>query len=224
MKNRVISALLLICAVGVIACDTPPQITEPPVVPPPPPIVPGERQFASIRLTPALETLLEGDTVRVKAVPIDTLGLELSVPYTVTYASSAPSIATVSETGLVTAITRGSADISALIVIGSTKRGTWRRAYVFSAVSPDSIVLTSGKNGWEPSQAQVAPGGSVQWRVGEAGIPVSLVYLMDERYNVVDSVDLTKGPATRRFASRGFVSYCSGSCWDPPDWGVIYVR
>ena len=169
----------------------------------------------------------EGDTLRLKAVPVDNMGVEIEVPYTVTYESHTPSIATVSETGLLTAISGGSADISAAVVIGTTTKRITRRTYIFFAVSPGSIVLTSGKNGWEPAQAQVAPGGTVEWRIGAfdwAGVPVTQIYLMDERYSIVDSVDVRTGSATRRFESRGFVSYCSGYCWDPLDWGVIYVR
>jgi hypothetical protein len=227
MKGRFISAFLLVCGTGVIACDTRDQVVDPTPLPPPPPTIPGESQFASVRLTPAIVSLEEGDTVRLKAVPVDFKGSDLQVPHTVTYGSHAPSVATVSETGLMTARAGGYTDISATVVIGTTTRGVTRRTYVFSAVSPDSIVLTSGKNGWDPAQAQVSPGGTVEWRIGEvdwAGLPVKHIYLMDQRYSIVDSVDVRTGSATRRFDSRGFVSYCSGACWDPPDWGVIYVR
>jgi hypothetical protein len=225
MKNRFVSTALLLCAAAVIACDPHDRIVQP--VPAPPLIVPGESQFASVRFTPAFGALEEGDTVRVKAVPIDALGSEMQVPYTVTYTSSAPSIARVSETGLLTALSGGAADISAAVVIGSITKGTTRRAYVFAPVSPETVILTSGTKGWEPSQAQVGPGGSVAWRIGPidwAGVPVTHIYLMDERYGVIDSVDVRSGSAERRFESRGLIIYCSGSCWDPPDWGVIYVR
>lgn len=228
MKSRFVFPFLLVAAAGVMACDTRDQITEPQPIPQLPPLtVPGESRFASIRLTPEFGALVEGDTVRLKAVPVDNLGSEIQVPYIVTYTSHAPSIATVSETGLLTAVSRGSADISAAVVVGSTTKGTTRRAYVFGAVSPDAIILTSAAKGWEPPEAQVAPGGTVAWRIGPidwAGVPVTHVYLMDERYSVVDSVDVRTGSATRRFESAGLVRYCSGVCWDPPDWGVIYVR
>ena len=228
MTSRLIARFLFVCAAGVIACDTRDQIVEPPPAPLPPPVtIPGESRFAAVRLTPASRAFIEGDTVRLKAVPVDALGSEIQVPYAVTYVSQAPSIATVSETGLLTAISGGASDISAAIVIGSTTKRTTRRTHVFAAVSPSSIVLTSGKNGWEPTQAQVTPGGTVEWRIGPidwAGIPAAQIYLMDELYNIVDSVDVRTGSATRRFEARGFISYCSGYCWDPPDWGVIYVR
>ena len=126
-----------------------------------------------------------------------------------------------------TAIAGGFADISITIVIGTTSKSAHFRTYVFRAVSPDSIILTSGRIGWEPSQAQVKPGGTVQWRIGAidwAGVPVTHIYLMDEQYGIVDSVDVRTGSATRRFESGGLVTYCSGYCWDAPDWGVIYVR
>ena len=224
MKSRFVSAFLLVSTAGVMACDARDQIAEPQPIPV---VIPGQSRFASVRLTPATAALVEGDTVRLKAVPVDDMGTEIQVPYTVTYVSHAPSIATISETGLLTAVSGGAADISAAVVIGNTKKRTTRRTYVFSAASPNSIVLTSGKNGWEPTQAQVTPGGTVEWRIVAidwAGVPVTQIYLMDERYGVVDSVDVRTGSATRRFESPGLVPYCSGACWDPPDWGVIYVR
>src|SRR5687767_14111863 len=105
MTGRLIARFLFVCAAGVIACDAGDQIVEPQPTPLLPPVtVPGESQFAAVRLTPANAALVEGDTVRLKAVPIDNLGSEIQVPYTVTYISQAPSIATVSETGLLTAI------------------------------------------------------------------------------------------------------------------------
>lgn len=226
MKYRFVSTALLLCAAGVIACDTHDRIVQP--VPLSPPLtIPGESQFVTVRLTPATGAFEEGDTVRLKAVPVNKLGSEIQVPYTVTYTSSAPSIATVSETGLLTAISGGATDISAAVVIGSTTKGITRRAYVFAAVSPETVILTSGTKGWEPSLAQVAPGGTVAWRIGPidwAGFPVTHVYLMDESYGIVDSVDVRTGSATRRFESRGLVRYCSGICWDPPDYGMIQVR
>jgi len=37
-------------------------------------------------------------------------------------------------------------------------------------------------------------------------------------------VDVSSGSGTRRFETPGTVRYCSGGCWDPPDYGVIIVR
>jgi hypothetical protein len=35
---------------------------------------------------------------------------------------------------------------------------------------------------------------------------------------------LSSGSATRRFTTPGTYHYCSGGCWDPPDFGVVYVQ
>ena len=224
MRSRLITSLLFVCAAAAVACDATERATQPV---PPVPFAPGELQFASTRFTTKIDPLTEGDSVQLKAVAIDTLGAEIPVPYTVTYVSHAPSVATVSETGLVRATASGYADIWATIVIGHTEKSNGARAYVFTAVAPDSIVFTSGKHGWEPSQAQVAAGGTVEWQIGAvdwAGMPATQVYLVNEQGAVLDSIDVKTGSAIRRFESHGLFHYCSGGCWDPPDWGVIYVR
>ena len=223
MKARLVSPLVLVCA-GIIACDVRERVVEPDPYTPPPS---GEALFGSVLLSSRIDALVEGDTVRMKAVPADLDGNEILVPYAVTYGSYDPSIATVSQTGLVTALALGSTEIWASIVVGHTTKTTAFRAYVFSASSPSSVVLISGRNGWQPSQVQVTPGGTVEWRIEPvdwAGVPVDHIALMDGQYRVVDSIDVKTGSGTRRFESRAFYRYCTGMCWDPPDWGVIYVR
>lgn len=216
---------LLMVAVVVIACDVG-QVVMEPVWPVPVPTNPEQPQLGGVRLSPEIDALIEGDTVRLEAVPLDTRGAKILVPYTVSYQSQDPSVATVSETGLITAIKSGSTDIFATIVVGRSTVGDGVRAYVFAADFPDSTLLTSGARGWEPSQAQVARGGTAEWRIGAldwAGMQVDYVYVMD-RFNNIDSVAVTNGSAKLRFESPGLYNYCSGSCWDPADWGVIYVR
>ena len=218
-----LNALHVTAAATLMAC-APEQVVEP-YRPPPVAPVPGEAQLASTRLS-RIGPLIEGDTVRLDAIPLDARGAKILAPYTVSYQAHDPAVATVSETGLVTAVASGWTDISATIVIGRSMSSDWVRAYVFAPAFPDSILLTSGERGWEPSQAQVASGGTAEWRIGALnweGIPVNYVYVMD-RFNNMDSVAVTNGSAKLRLESRGLYHYCSGVCWDPPDWGVIYVR
>ncbi|MGE3617407.1 MAG: Ig-like domain-containing protein, partial [Gemmatimonadales bacterium] len=66
---------------------------------------------ASITVTPTPLALEEGDIVQLSAVVRDATGEVISVP--VTWTSDQPTIATVDQTGLVTAIAEGSATISA---------------------------------------------------------------------------------------------------------------
>jgi uncharacterized protein YjdB len=63
-------------------------------------------------LTPSIDTLQIGDTVRISFTPIDANGTQIQ-GLTVTLASENPAIATVSSSGLVQAISAGSTRISA---------------------------------------------------------------------------------------------------------------
>ena len=62
----------------------------------------------SLSITPSSATLLEGETVQI----VPTVTGEPGIDETVSYASSNPSVATVSDTGLVTAVARGTARIT----------------------------------------------------------------------------------------------------------------
>ena len=218
MTVRFIARFLLVCALGPIACDSREQIIEPAPLPAPAPTAP-EPQFDGIQAIGLIQ-LVEGDTVRLKPVPVDRNGRELTVAYTATYTSFAPSIATVSETGLVTGVTAGSARITVTIVVGGTTKTANVTTFVFTPVSPSSIVFTFGTSGWNPSHAQLKPGGTVEWRTAGS---IDWIYLLYDS-NEGDSVAVRSGSATRRFDFPGRVWYCSGLCWDPADWGTIFIR
>jgi uncharacterized protein YjdB/PKD repeat protein len=67
---------------------------------------------ASVEVTPASASVPAGQTVQLTATPRDDQGNPVSRP--VTWSTSAPSVATVSSTGLVTGVAQGSATITAL--------------------------------------------------------------------------------------------------------------
>src|SRR5207244_6464676 len=67
---------------------------------------------ASVDVTPATATAQAGQSVQLSATPKDVNGLPLS-GRTVTLASSNPSVATVSNAGLASAVTAGSTTITA---------------------------------------------------------------------------------------------------------------
>ncbi len=50
-----------------------------------------------------------------------------------------------------------------------------------------------------------------------------MLYLFDKGYTVVDSLNLSSGSALR-LMTAGEYRYCSAECWDPPDYGVVYVH
>ncbi len=86
-----------------------------PVAPPPPP-----PDVASVSVTPASPSLVAGTTTQLTATPRDAAGAAL--PRAVSWSSGASSVATVSATGLVTAVAPGTAEIRATSegVTGST--------------------------------------------------------------------------------------------------------
>jgi hypothetical protein len=91
----------------------------------------------------------------------------------------------------------------------------------------DSLVLEATSAGWAPTPAHLKAGGKVEWRPGViavSGAPGTSVYLMTDDQEIVETIDLTRGPVTRIFSSPGVFHYCSNACWDPPEWGIIRVH
>lgn len=102
---------------------------------------------ASVEVAPSTLTLVQGATRTVTATPRASDGSVLA-GRTVTWLSSAPSIATVSSAGVVTAVAPGTATISATADgITGTAAVTVQRAPVASvAVSPATNTLPAGTN------------------------------------------------------------------------------
>lgn len=86
--------------------STAPEVTPPPPPPPPPPAT-----VATVSVTPGTPQLVVGRTVQLAATPRDASGAALS--RTVAWRSEAASVASVSSTGLVSAVAVGSATIIA---------------------------------------------------------------------------------------------------------------
>src|SRR6266480_953937 len=97
---RLIALAALAVAAGVVACER----TTTPIGPP--------AAVVSVDLTPPSATVQVGQTVQLTAIPRDANGNTLS-DRTVTWTSSNTSVATVSNAGVVSAVTPGSATITA---------------------------------------------------------------------------------------------------------------
>ncbi len=92
-----------------------------------------------------------------------------------------------------------------------------------------NLVITADlERGWQPSVAHLTAGGTVQWLTAGprswSDVPHRMPYLLDKGYTVVDSLDLSTGSATLKLMTAGEYRYCSAGCWDPPDFGILYVR
>ena len=102
---RKIAGVSVLCLL-VLACPGPDDAIGPEQVQPPPTV-------ASVVLTPAADTLLSlGETLQLTAMPMDVNGNTFSGK-TVIWASSDGDCATVTATGLVTAVVNGSVTITA---------------------------------------------------------------------------------------------------------------
>lgn len=184
--------------------------------------------LTQLGLNPQSATLAQGAAVQLDLIPLDQSGTRMPAAQFVAathYESDDPLIASVSRSGLVSGIEPGSTRISAVVTIGGITMTA--RTYVDVLPPAKLVLLTSGSTGWQPSVTHVAIGGAVQWVSGPfswSGVPNKTVLLMDDYANVIDSVAFEDGLATRRFDKAGRVRYCSGGCWDPPDFGVIYIH
>jgi len=107
---------------------------------------------ATVTVTPALAGILVGATVRLTATPQDSLGNPLS-GRVVTWASNAPSLASVSATGLVTG---GAAGLATITATSGGKSGT--AAITVTAPPPPSgpavYVAPAGNNAVSCAEAQ----------------------------------------------------------------------
>lgn len=133
-----VSALLLACA------------GEPTGTPP------GSAPVASIVITPALDTLAPGATVQLAAEVRDTSGTVVT-DRELTWVSLSPSVAGVSDSGLVTGVTDGSAKINA------TAEGVTGDADI--TVETPVITAPVGSVVIAPAVDTVAPGANVQLSV-----------------------------------------------------------
>jgi uncharacterized protein YjdB len=102
----------------------------------------------SVALAPSSASLFVGDTLRLTAIPEDSLGTALSRP--VTWSSSDSAIATASETGLVTGLAVGFATITA------TSEGKSSHAHISVDAAPVASVQVN------PTSASIQVGNTIQ--------------------------------------------------------------
>jgi uncharacterized protein YjdB len=141
---------------------------------------------ASVAVTPGTSELVVGQTTQLKAEPRDASGQALA-NRSVTWSTSAPNVASVSSTGLVTAIAAGTATITAA---SEGKSGT---AAITVNPKPVSAVIVS------PGQASVTAGQTLQLSA----------QVTDDQGNVLTGrpVTFTSGsPAVATVSASGLVT------------------
>ncbi len=225
MARHIGIQFFIACAAAIIGC-TSEQTVQPIAYNPPP-----AHAFTALELVPDSLWIPQGAEVQVFAVARDQWGQTMDVAGPVSYASSAPAIAAVNGSGLVTAVAPGTAAVSATVTIGEYTRNAVMTATVFDSAASDTVVFTSSSSyGWQPPSGIVKAGGIVVWRIGPDGLwsggysQEAKIYLFDMNGLFLDSLYLNNGSVTHTFAAPGVYQFCSGGCWDPPDGGVIYVH
>ena len=220
MTARPITLMLLVSSALSIACEST-RVTESPV--------PDPSVFTTLEVSPSTVTLEQGSTVQLEVVARDQRGVQMVGGGEATFSSSDPAIATVSGSGWVTGIGAGTADILVTKAIAGVTRSAAMKATIRQATPSAEVVITSDlQRGWQPSVAHLTVGGTVKWLTAGpnswSGVPHRMLYLMDKGFAVLDSLDLRTGSATLKLLTEGEYRYCSAGCWDPPDYGVVYVH
>lgn len=184
LKIRLSASLLLTLA----ACGGGSTSPSPPGPPPPPPPAP----VASVVVTPPTASLVPTQTQALTATTKDAAGNDLA-GRTVTWASNANAVASVSTSGLVTAVTAGSATITA------TSEGQTGTAVI--TVADGGQVTTGGGT-------VTAGGGAVQIVIPPGAVSAPVPVTVTPNATPPALPDLTATPATL-FAVGG-TSYTFG--------------
>jgi Big-like domain-containing protein len=230
MTGRLAGTVLLMCA-GAIACGDDPSLGPRPCIagsvgcgtP-----LPAASTFTKVDLSPTTVDLDQGAQQPLSVVLRDQSGARFNDNfYRIAYTSSDMSVATVVN-GIVRTWAPGTVTITVAVTSGDVTRSAAMTTRVRPVAPLDSVILSEGKDGWQPSVTHVVAGGNVQWRSGPvnwAGLALPTVWV-SERTNLsaYDSLDLRGGSASYRFAKAGVYFYCTGGCWDTQDWGYIFVH
>jgi hypothetical protein len=185
--------------------------------------------LTTLDILPQFDTLLEGGEKMVEVWGRDQRGKLIWPQGVLTFSSSDTTVATVTEYGFMIAAGGGNSTISVTQTLGGVTLSATASVTVIAATPLSSVVLRRDQTrGWQPAIAHLIAGGTVTWETAWPNIWSTLeqdkLYLLDKDYRGTASLDLTSGSATLKFVTPGAYRYCSGGCWDPRDFGIIYVH
>lgn len=127
----------------------------------------GGEVFSSVEITPSTTSMTQGETQTFTARPLNQSGGTFAGTATRAWTSDEPTIASVDATsGLVTALSPGTAHIAADVTIGSvTKRGTATVAIVPAGTAPGqaTVTATTGQV-FQPTPQRLARGGTITFQ------------------------------------------------------------
>ena len=165
---------------------------------------PGSSVLTTLEVTPATATLFTvapGNTAALTVVAKDQDGQTMAGAGSPTFSSDNAAIAAVGDDGTITAVTAGTARITASLTAGGvTKTGT---TTVTAQVAAANAGVGAPALAFQPATADVSAGGAVIWAFGSlahtvtfttAGAPADVPALQD-------------GSASRTFPNNGAFSY-----------------
>ncbi len=169
-SRSVVSVSILLATAGVLACGGGDGPTGTPPAPPPPPPPPPPAPVASVLVSPNNQSIVVGKTHTFVATARDAAGNNLP-GRTVSWTSGNSAIASVSQEGVVTAVTIGTTTISATSegVAGSATVTVDPVPVALVAISPGTLSLTVGRTETLTASARDAEGNllagrAVTWR------------------------------------------------------------
>ncbi len=119
--------------------------------------------FTSVTVSPTNPAMVVGGTVQLTATARDQFGTAMTGLPAPVFTTSAPSVATVTATGLVTGIGAGTATITASVTSGGVTHTGAATATVSVPTSSSATVTTPG-NSFAPSSTTIPVGGTVTWQ------------------------------------------------------------
>ncbi len=124
------------------------------------------QRLSTIVVSPSAITLPSGSSRQIETVARDARGNTIASPGTPTFASSDNSKATVSTTGLITAVADGSATITTTLVRGGVTATATTSVTVAPFATSATVVAGNNSDEFTPAIVDIALGGTVTWTFG----------------------------------------------------------
>lgn len=117
--------------------------------------------FTTLGISAANLNLVDGDTARLTATPRDQNGAPMSLPGATFTASG--TAASVSTTGLVTALAQGTSTVTASLTAGGVTRTATTNVNVSALPTSPTVTASATGQTFDPDTVKVATGGTVTW-------------------------------------------------------------
>ena len=220
MTRRSFAVILPLCAALAVACKSDNGIAPEPAV--------AKRLLTRLEVTPSRSELSPGGVEQLRITARDQDGARMPDDFgggwsdKGTFVSSAPQIARVSSSGLVTAVAPGDALITVTLTIGEDRVVNAALIEVDEPTATAVRLTANQDKTWSPYQTNLKAGGTVTWVVPD-GVRAGTIWL-----NVWDSnaekLEFVDGVATRTFSKPGTYFYGTGGgfMWNE-EGGVVRV-